>query len=645
MGLMDAAITEDNHQEWQPPEAAELEGQIDGYEGFSFIDRGGMGAVYAATQRSLSRRVAIKVLPSELSENENFVRLFAREGQMLGQLQHPHIVTVYESGRTRGGHLYLVMEYVEGDTLLEFLRTHSIGVTRALEITAQVCEALTYAHGRGVIHLDIKPGNILIDERGLVRVADFGLSRNFEKTGTTTDEGRRTRGFIGTVGYAAPEQRIPDAKVDHRTDIFSLGVTLYEMLTRMLPVGVFDPPSKKVGTPGHVDKIVLRAMRESPEDRYQSAAEMRSSIANSMLRLGTPLIQRAIISRPMVSMVTCVMVGMGLIYLLDGLNRLTMPRSKSIQSKPSPAIEVMESPDAASQSDMTLLDEDWAIIRAFRRSDQLEFLLKNHPDWQIAEIYSDDDQKRAMSLLNKHGFTRPLSLGAISDDQHEGGFRWLSGAPMTYQHWVPARSGSPLIITELQAKNTHTLKTKSGQTPDWIEIHNPGPASVDLTGYHLRHYYSVQPRGSAVVSTWFDHSNVPESQSMVLQPGEYRVICCNPRLTLADGYTRINISLEGSAGRLEWFDPQGVMIQKFSPGWSNFPDDASLGQAPSGTEWGWCQTPTPGRANTTLTSPFPAPTNVSLAHEKIIMLPEFGGLWARSPWYVSNHTLLRRVKK
>ena len=163
MGLINAVLT-DESLDWQPPEAAELEALMkEEYVDFAFIDRGGMGAVYAATQKSLSRRVAIKVLPAELSTEESFVRLFEREGQMLGQLQHPHIVTVYGSGRTTAGHLYLVMEFVEGATLMEMLRKRRPSVTRALEITAQVCEALDYAHARGVVHLDIKPGNILID--------------------------------------------------------------------------------------------------------------------------------------------------------------------------------------------------------------------------------------------------------------------------------------------------------------------------------------------------------------------------------------------------------------------------------------------------------------------------------------------------
>lgn len=647
MGLMDAAITgHEDSREWQPPDAAELEGLMDGYESFSFIDRGGMGAVYAATQKSLSRRVAIKILPAELGADENFVRLFEREGHMLGQMQHPHIVAVYASGRTRSGHLYIVMEYVEGITLLEILKDKQPTVTRALEITSQVCDALTYAHGRGVIHLDIKPGNILIDERGFVRVADFGLSRNLEKQGAASAASRSTRGFIGTVGYAAPEQRRTHGSVDHRTDIFSLGVTLYEMLTRCLPVGVFDPPSKKAGTHKHVDKIVLRAMREAPEHRYQSAAEMRSAIAGAMLRLGTPLVKRAIISRPMISMATSVMIGMGFIYLLDGLNRLAKPWSVASNQSLMQKAQPMEAMDMDQPPDPAFLDNEWALIRVPWRWDLIETRLKDYPGWQLAEIYSEQELNHVMKLLREHQFSRPLSLGAVSDEEApEVGFHWLSGTPMEYQPWVPASTGQPVIITEIQAKNARTLKTPGGETPDWIEIHNPGPAAVDITGYHLRHYYGAQSRGSVVVSGWLTRDVVPERQSMLLQPGEYRLICCSPRMRTSDGYTQMSFSLEGSSGRLEWYDPQGVLLQRFGQSWRSFPEDASLGQSPDGSQWGWCQTATPGLANSTVTSPFPAPTKVSTSYQKIIMLPEFGGRWARCPRYVSNHTLLRRLKK
>jgi serine/threonine protein kinase len=636
MGLINAVLTDDN-LDWQPPVAAELEALMkEEYVDFAFIDRGGMGAVYAATQKSLSRRVAIKVLPAELSTEENFVRLFEREGQMLGQLQHPHIVTVYGSGRTTAGHLYLVMEFVEGATLLEMLRKRRPSVTRALEITAQVCEALDYAHARGVVHLDIKPGNILIDERGLVRVADFGLSRDLRRLGSMTT----TRKFIGTVGYAAPEQRRAEGIVDHRADIFSLGVTLYEMLTGQLPAGVFDLPSKKAGTSSKVDKIVLCALRENPEERYQSAAEMRTAIAKTMLRLGTPLVQRAIISRPMVSMMTCVIVGMSFIYLLGELSR-EFKLSNGVS-----ALAAFDAPESLAEPALVKLDENWAVIQQDTRWSNLLGLVSHFPGWEAGEIHSEAEQKHVTKLLRENHMVRPLWLGARTvANSAPVRFEWFSGSPMTFRAMMPSRSMPPPIITEIQAKNKNSFHSKEGVSPDWIEIHNPSSQPCDLTGWHLRHYFGGQERGVYMSQAWIGRASDPELTSVILQPGEYRVIACSSRLPQMPGLIRIDFSLEATSGRLEWYDPQGIVCQRFEQNWLRFPEDTSIILAPDGESWGWSQKPTPGTPNNTITAPFAAPSIATHARPGLIMLPEFDGRWARCPAGISNQILLRRSKK
>ena len=636
MGLINAVLTDDS-LDWQPPEAAELEALMkEEYVDFAFIDRGGMGAVYAATQKSLSRRVAIKVLPAELSTEESFVRLFEREGQMLGQLQHPHIVTVYGSGRTTAGHLYLVMEFVEGATLMEMLRKRRPSVTRALEITAQVCEALDYAHARGVVHLDIKPGNILIDERGLVRVADFGLSRDLRRLGSMTT----TRKFIGTVGYAAPEQRRAEGTVDHRADIFSLGVTLYEMLTGQLPAGVFDLPSKKAGTSSKVDKIVLRALRENPEERYQSAAEMRTAIAKTMLRLGTPLVQRAIISRPMVSMMTCVIVGMGFIYLLGELSReFKLSNGGNVRT-------AFDAPESLTVPSLVTLDENWAVISQGTRWNNLQGTVSHFPGWEAAEIHSEAEQKHVAKLLREIHLVRPLWLGAkTAPNSSPVRFEWLSGSPMTFQAMMPPRSAPPPIITEIQAKNKNTFHSKEGESPDWIEIHNPSSQPCDLTGWHLRQFFGGQERGEYMSQAWIGRASDPEKTSVVLQPGEYRVIACSSRLPQMPGLMRIDFSLEATSGRLEWYDPQGIVCQRFEQNWIRFPEDASICLAPDGESWGWSQKPTPGAPNTSVTAPFAAPTTATHARPGLVMLPEFEGRWTRCPVGISNQILLRRSRK
>ncbi len=654
MSLMDAVISSAHH-EWQPPLASELEEIMVGYENFSYLDRGGMGAVYSARQISLSRRVAIKVLPSELSESADFVRLFEREGHMLGQLQHPHIVTVYESGRTSAGHLYIVMEFVEGVPLSETLLKQKISVKRALEITAQVCEALQYAHGRGVIHLDIKPANILLDERGLVRVADFGIARSTRKRTTSLHLSKGHSSTAGTEGYSAPEQQKPGSIVDHRADIYSLGMTLYEMLTGHLPYGMIDLPSKKVRVSAAVDKLVMRAIHELPHDRFQSAFEMHRAISSAMLRMGTPLVQRAIISRPIVSMMTSLIVGMSLIYLLDGLDKQINAKpinARALAAKAAQQSMAMEDAGAVISgrprtSDFSIiqLDENWAISRVPLRTEVIdEWLLKN-PSWQQAEIHSEQEQKEVAALIRGVNFLRPVGLGGYSDDSiGPNAFAWNSHHPMDYQNWMEVPEGGQLILTEIQARNRQTLKTVSGETPDWVEIFNPTSAPISIVGYHFRHYFGDQNQSVIFGSAWINKRSIPMGVSEFIQPGERRVIAFNSRLIREDGFIKTPLLLNEAKGRLEWMNPQGMIIQRFSEYWLDFPEDASLGISSDLKNWGWCEKATPAAPNAPIKTSFKAPEKSQPIYQKIIMHPEFDCRWMRCPRYVSNHLLLKKAR-
>lgn len=651
MGLMDAVISSAHH-EWQPPVASELEKIMEGYEDFCYLDRGGMGAVYSARQVSLSRRVAIKVLPVELSENTDFVRLFEREGFMLGQLQHPHIVTVYESGRTSAGHLYIIMEFVEGVPLSETLLNRKIGVKRALEITAQVCEALQYAHGRGVIHLDIKPANILLDERGLVRVADFGIARSMLRRTTVFPPGKSVASPVGTEGYAAPEQKKLGVVVDHRADIYSLGMTLYEMLTGHLPYGIIDLPSKKVRVNASVDRIVMKAISELPHDRFQSATEMHRAISSAMLRMGTPLVQRAIISRPIVSMMTSLILGMCLIYLLDSLDRQinAQPLVKSLQPKPivSPEDEAFsreEDLKNLKERDFTFvkLDETWAISHTPLLPESVDEFLNINPEWRLAEIYSEEEQKQVTDLISKSKFMRPVALGAYSDDKlGPDRFAWNSQRPMDFQYWMQGTSKDSLVMTEIQANNKKTLKTASGVFPDWVEVYNPTSLPINIQGYHFRHYYKSRQQRIFVGSSWITPLQIPPGVSEIIQPGERRLIAFNPKVMWEDRYIRINITLVEGMGRLEWMNPEGRVIQHFTDYWQNFPEDASLGASADLKSWGWCEKATPAEPNAPITRLFKAPDASQPTQQKIIMHPELGCRWIRCPRYVSNYILLKR---
>ena len=265
--------------EWEPPDAGHAARLFPQWEIRSLLGRGGMGAVYLARQPELDRLVAVKILPIEACTDEAAVERFRREARTLAKLRHPGIVMLHESGVTPEGHVFFVMEYVDGMPLSEWLAAGKLDVPKAVDVVRQVCDALAYAHGCGVIHRDIKPSNILIDRSGQVKLADFGLAR---WDGGTTEPGMelsRTGMFVGTPAYTAPEQARDATRVDHRADLYSLGVLLYEMLTGEVPRGVFQKPSSKVGSDERLDEVVRRALQERPEDRYQQASQIQQDVA------------------------------------------------------------------------------------------------------------------------------------------------------------------------------------------------------------------------------------------------------------------------------------------------------------------------------------------------------------------------------
>ncbi|MCI0642706.1 MAG: serine/threonine protein kinase, partial [Gemmataceae bacterium] len=230
------------------------------------LGKGGMGAVYKARQINLDRLVAVKILPAEVSQDPAFEQRFRREAQALAKLNHPNIVILHDFGLATPQPItsspgpegqaisppadkpplyYFIMEYVDGVNLRQAIRAGTLKPEQALRIVPQLCDALQFAHEVGWVHRDIKPENILLDRRGRVKIADFGLAKLL---GIPAGDVRltETRQIVGTVPYMAPEQIEGSRDVDHRADIYSMGVTFYEMLTGELPIGRFAPPSKKV---------------------------------------------------------------------------------------------------------------------------------------------------------------------------------------------------------------------------------------------------------------------------------------------------------------------------------------------------------------------------------------------------------------
>jgi serine/threonine protein kinase len=241
---------------------------------FDFIDllgRGGMGVVYKARQVQLDRIVALKILPPGDAQAPGFIERFRREARSLAKLGHPNIVSVYDFGETNGLY-YFVMEFVDGVTLRELILAHSMTAAEALAVIPKICDALQFAHEEGVVHRDIKPENILLDKKGRVKIADFGLAKLLQRS--------QSELTLGTIRYMAPEQLDKPDSVDHRADIYSLGVVFYELLTGEIPMGRFAKPSEKVQIDIRLDEIVLHALERDVHRRYQHASEVRDDVEN-----------------------------------------------------------------------------------------------------------------------------------------------------------------------------------------------------------------------------------------------------------------------------------------------------------------------------------------------------------------------------
>ncbi len=259
---------------------AEVEPLPEGFAGLAVLERiggGGMGSVYKARQSSLDRLVALKVMHPKLAERAEFAERFLREARALARLDHPNVVRVHSCGKAQD-RLYLVMEYVDGVNLRTLLRGGPLDPARAMALIPRLCEALQYAHEHGVVHRDIKPENILIDREGRVKIADFGLAKLVGPASDSFLTGRKD--VMGTPRYMAPEQLKAPLSVDHRADLYALGVVIYELLTGELPIGHFAPPSEKAPVDVRLDQIVLKALAERPEARWQSARELQSSFAD-----------------------------------------------------------------------------------------------------------------------------------------------------------------------------------------------------------------------------------------------------------------------------------------------------------------------------------------------------------------------------
>lgn len=261
---------------------------ISHYQVISMLGKGGMGEVYLATDNSLGRKAALKILPARYTTNADLVHRFEREAKAASALNHPNILTVYEIGKTEESH-FIATELIEGETLRQRIARGALPLDEALDIALQIAAALTAAHEAGIIHRDIKPENIMLRPDGYVKVLDFGLAKLTETTHAPDESTTQTGLIMGTPSYMSPEQA-RGQKVDARTDLWSLGVVLYEMVSHARPFGgdsqadllvailEREPMMLPAGLPPELIQIIHLALSKDPNNRYATAREFGQAL-------------------------------------------------------------------------------------------------------------------------------------------------------------------------------------------------------------------------------------------------------------------------------------------------------------------------------------------------------------------------------
>lgn len=269
--------------------------QLSSYQIVAPLGEGGMAAVYKAYQPGMDRYVALKILPRHFARDPQFVARFEQEAKVLAKLQHPHILPVFDYGEA-DGYTYIVMPFLQSGDLTDLLKGQPLSLAQTGRIISQIGDALDYAHSQGLIHRDVKPSNVLLDERGNCLLTDFGIAKIVESSSNLTATG----GILGTPAYMSPEQGLAQ-KLDGRSDIYSLGIMLYELATGRVPYQAETPmavvikhmndplpPPRQVNSalPEAVERVILKALAKQPENRYATAGEMVRALQAAVVKVG-----------------------------------------------------------------------------------------------------------------------------------------------------------------------------------------------------------------------------------------------------------------------------------------------------------------------------------------------------------------------
>ena len=460
-----------------PPATEELELLFPEFEFHHLLGRGGMGAVYLARQPQVDRLVAIKILSTHLPSDPRFAERFRREATVLANLNHANIVTLHDFGE-REEYYYFVMEHVDGTDLARRLTKEHLSVEDVLKLAPQICDALDYSHAKGVVHRDIKPANILINERGIVKIADFGLAKlkepqNIQLTQTDT--------AVGTPRYMAPEQLESPTETDHRADLYALGVMLYEMLTGKVPSGHFDPPSSFAnGLTAQADAAILKAMHSEPDQRFDSANALKETL---LAALSSPNDRKSLGWKVILPPLLALVISGGIIWV-------TAFRPSTKESSPSESIR------AAVQ------------------------------DTELARSYLAQRQERSAGQVLRYGFNgTPLTKApanqkavvdlAVSGSDEEFGFMLLADG--TVKPWGANRYGQTNVPTALRnvvavtagngPRAAHALALQSdGKVVAWgDDTYQQSSVPADLTSVvsiAAGQYHSLALASDGSVRVW-----------------------------------------------------------------------------------------------------------------------------------------------